>query len=75
MKRKHAEEEVKIYDQLKKRKIELQLECLKLKNRKMAFEIMDGKEAWSQTIQNNDAVLSKRITFVNFGYRHYYYLK
>jgi hypothetical protein len=41
MKRKRTEEEVKIYDELKKPKIELQLEFLKLKNRKTALEIMD----------------------------------
>jgi hypothetical protein len=41
-KRKRAEEKVKIDDQLKKRKIELQTEFFKLKkNRKMALEIMD----------------------------------
>jgi hypothetical protein len=34
---------VKIYDQLKKRKIELQIEFFKLKNRKMALEIMDSE--------------------------------
>jgi hypothetical protein len=39
MKRKHTEE-LKSYEELKKCKIELQLEFLKLKDSKMALEIM-----------------------------------
>jgi hypothetical protein len=59
MKRKHTEE-LKSYEELKKCKIELQLEFLKLKNRKMALEKNAfGKEAWGQTIRSNIQVLSK----------------
>jgi hypothetical protein len=58
-------EEMKTYDELKRHKIELQLECLKLEKCKMSLELMDlewtlgvtPSETTSQYHQNQSKVL------------------